>query len=618
MEFNRPANLKLTGNLNDNFKIFKQEVEVYFMATETNSKSQEVQVARLLNLLGPDGLKLYNTFKIDVVTVDNIFKSLEEYCVPRKNEVMEHYKYFTRRQAEGEPFDKFYADLRELIKSCSFGESEEALLRTQIVLGISDKDLQSKLLREDLPLLKVIKYCQVVEQAEVNCRLVQKENLSVDQIGKSKNWRFKSKEASKTNHQQYAIKKNEKEKYSESYQDKSNSAGYKDQGVGKFNQKLFNCYKCGNQHAINKCPAFGKNCKLCGKLNHFAVKCKFKEKNNYQVNEVHKNDENEVTYLSLNTVETEKCKNWTDIVNINNIKMVIKLDTGAQLNVMPLNEFNKLNAKLEKSTVIIKAFGGFQIKSLGKIKVSVSNNRNKIITYFEVVEYDELPILGLNDCIKLSYNMNEINAIAKDENEKDVFVKENIDIFTGLGKFPEKINIKLKNNAVPISVPPRRVPYKIINNLKEALDIMYKQKVIVKCNKPSEWQSPIIIVEKPDKSLRICLDPREINKSIVREMYQIPTLEQIKLNLSNKNIFTVLDLKDGFYHCELDDESQQLCCFSTPFGCYKFLRLPFGLSAAPEKFQQITTKYFGNIENVNVYFDDILIAGETIEEHDRA
>jgi len=69
MEFNRPANLKHTGNLNDNFKIFKREIEVYFMATETNTKSQDVQVARLLNLLGPDGLKLYNTFKIDVVNL---------------------------------------------------------------------------------------------------------------------------------------------------------------------------------------------------------------------------------------------------------------------------------------------------------------------------------------------------------------------------------------------------------------------------------------------------------------------------------------------------------------------------------------------------------------------
>lgn len=58
MDFNRPTPLKLTGNLNDNFKIFKQEVEVYFLATETHEKPKEVQVARLLNLLGTEGLKL--------------------------------------------------------------------------------------------------------------------------------------------------------------------------------------------------------------------------------------------------------------------------------------------------------------------------------------------------------------------------------------------------------------------------------------------------------------------------------------------------------------------------------------------------------------------------------
>jgi hypothetical protein len=85
MDFNRPANLKLTGNLNDNFKLFKQEVEVYFVATETNTKGKDVQVARLLNLLGTDALKLYNSFKINEVTVENIFKHFEEYCVPRKN-----------------------------------------------------------------------------------------------------------------------------------------------------------------------------------------------------------------------------------------------------------------------------------------------------------------------------------------------------------------------------------------------------------------------------------------------------------------------------------------------------------------------------------------------------
>lgn len=56
---------------------------------------------------------------------------------------------------------------------------------------------------------------------------------------------------------------------------------------------------------------------------------------------------------------------------------------------------------------------------------------------------------------------------------------------------------------------------------------MCKLKVIEKCSEPSEWQSPRIIIKKPDKSLRVCLDLRELNKNIVREMYQIPTIEEI-------------------------------------------------------------------------------------------
>jgi len=80
---------------------------------------------------------------------------------------------------------------------------------------------------------------------------------------------------------------------------------------------------------------------------------------------------------------------------------------------LPVKLFNKLNKNLEKSTVIIKAFVGYQIKSLGKVKVTVKNTNNLIETYFEVVDYEELPILGLNDCIKLKYTMNEVNEINK-------------------------------------------------------------------------------------------------------------------------------------------------------------------------------------------------------------
>ncbi|CAI6357006.1 unnamed protein product [Macrosiphum euphorbiae] len=145
-----------------------------------------------------------------------------------------------------------------------------------------------------------------------------------------------------------------------------------------------------------------------------------------------------------------------------------------------------------------------------------------------------------------------------------------------------------------------------------------EKKIIEKSEEPSEWQNNLVLIEKPDKSLRMCLDPKDLNKCIIRERVEIPTLEEVRNKLMNKSFFTIVDLKDGFYQCELKAESKQYCAFSTPFGTYQFNRLPFGIACAPELFQQLTNKYFGNINNVCVYIDDILISGATKEEHDEA
>lgn len=85
-------------------------------------------------------------------------------------------------------------------------------------------------------------------------------------------------------------------------------------------------------------------------------------------------------------------------------------------------------------------------------------------------------------------------------------------------------------------------------------------------------------------------------------------MPELTEKLANKSYFTVLDLKDVFWHVKLDDKSNKLCTFSTPFGCYKFHRLPFGLNMAPEYFQKINFENFGDIVGVTVYFNDLLIA----------
>lgn len=130
-------------------------------------------MARLLNLLGQDGLKLYNTIASKKYeTVVSILKALEEYCIPKANEIMEHFNFFNGRQSENEQFDVWYTDLKKLIKGCNFGDAEEKILRTQIVLGIYDKETQERLLRDDVVLPKVVIYCRAVERAENNRRVL--------------------------------------------------------------------------------------------------------------------------------------------------------------------------------------------------------------------------------------------------------------------------------------------------------------------------------------------------------------------------------------------------------------------------------------------------------------
>jgi hypothetical protein len=77
--------------------------------------------------------------------------------------------------------------------------------------------------------------------------------------------------------------------------------------------------------------------------------------------------------------------------------------------------------------------------------------------------------------------------------------------------------------------------------------------------------------------VRLCLDPRDLNKNIKREHYYSKTIDEVLPLLHGKKYFSLVDTKKGYWHVELDDESSHLCTFNTPFGRYRFKRLPFGI-----------------------------------------
>lgn len=193
-------------------------------------------------------------------------------------------------------------------------------------------------------------------------------------------------------------------------------------------------------------------------------------------------------------------------------------------------------------------------------------------------------------------------------------------MFKGLGCFQNEYEILLKDNANPIAHAPRRVPYAIANKLKIKLEELEQNKIIEKANEYSEWVNFLVTVEKKDKnkSLRLCIDPAELNKNILNEHSLMPTFDEIASKLHDMKYFTVLDLKDGFWQVKLTKESQKLCTFATPFGNYRFLRMPFGIKTASNVFQRMNTQNFGDIQNTLLYIDDILVMGKTKKEHDLA
>ena len=149
---------------------------------------------------------------------------------------------------------------------------------------------------------------------------------------------------------------------------------------------------------------------------------------------------------------------------------------------------------------------------------------------------------------------------------------------------------------MPVQHISRRIPVAIRNEAK--LADLEKRGIIKNEATPTEWISNMVVA-KPGK-IRICLDPQELNKIIQRPKYQMPTLEELLLKLCKANVFSTLDAKDGFYQISPDEASSKLTTFWTSFGRYRYLKMPFGISLAPDEFESNLQEKLADIVGAEV------------------
>ena len=152
------------------------------------------------------------------------------------------------------------------------------------------------------------------------------------------------------------------------------------------------------------------------------------------------------------------------------------------------------------------------------------------------------------------------------------------------------------------------MPVALRDRVKAKLDELERKGIVEKVAIPTDWISSMVVVTTPNK-IRICLDPKDLKTAVIRPKYQLPTLDELLPKLSRAKVFSTFDAKDGFYQFGLDENSSLKTTFWTPFGHYKYRRLPFGINLAPEEFYCKLHEKLDGLPGVAVIRDDILVMG---------
>ena len=200
---------------------------------------------------------------------------------------------------------------------------------------------------------------------------------------------------------------------------------------------------------------------------------------------------------------------------------------------------------------------------------------------------------------------------------KDYILKEFSDIFKGVGTLPGgPYHIRLKDDYKPVQHPPRSVPIAMQPAYKAELERLTKEGIITEVHEHTEWINSIVPVMKPDGSLRLCLNPKALNKAIERNQWYSRMIDDILPELANSKYKTLKDATSGYWHVLLDLASSPMTTFNTPWGKFRWLCLPFGLKIASDVFQERLDRVLRLLEGVHGITDDILTHGTTEIEHD--
>lgn len=547
-------------------------------------KTNEEKCNLLLYCMGEESLDILHQVGKEE-NYDEIIKKFNNYFNPRKNLIFERAQFNRRHQVDGESSEDYIKNVFKLSQNCEFEKiTKNEIIRDKLVVGIQDKNLSEKLqMKNDLTLEEAIQCIRENEIQKSQTNELYKEHVRTD--------------------------------------------------INVIAKTANNCTYCGlKYHNRNLCPARISECYKCSNKGHYARMCKKMinprlekakvravEKENTP-KEFIEDTGNEGNYFLWSMEGEEPDGAWICNIMIKDFNRSCQflVDSGADIICIPFSVVpEKFLSKIKKSDVVVRTADGRKLDISGYVMITLIYRSISYHTKAYIVKAIKRPILSrkASQSLKiLTVNLNMLNSNKKIS--KVNIYKEFPLLLQELGQLKDVISIKLKPDAKPfVQSTPRIVPIALLDKLKNELQRLQELDIIEPIEQVTEWVSPIVVVQKGENEIRLCCDYTQLNKSVMRPYFPIPKVEYTLAKVKGAKYFSKIDITKSFHQLVLDKESQLLTTFISPFGRFKYKRLPFGLNCSTEYF---ISKFSKLLEGLNVIFhvDDVLIYNNTIEGHD--
>lgn len=568
---------------------WKRGLEIYLLALSITDP-----VKKRATLLHVGGLSLqdvyYNipgahvepTESIDVY--ETAIKKLDDFFLPKQSKIYERHVFRLIKQEENERFEAFLLRLRTQAEKCKFADKEESLV-DQITEKCRSSDLKKKILGigDEVTLEKIVSLANSLEVVGRQLEVLEgKSNGNKDRTELNKLFTFKKPQ----------IRNSQKTK----------------------------CGRCGsNTHHSNhkSCPASSKKCLKCGFFGHYQEYCRTTLKRRLmgtnsnipakKPKESAQSKKDEVDYIfHIDEDSTVNCQ-------VGGVVIKMLIDSGSKCNVIDDKTWRYL--KEHKAVVInqnknpdkvLYSYGSKEpLKIIGSFDAIICVNGKEITAIFYVIKNGTRNLLGKNTAMELGVLQIglQINSVENDAT---------------FPKFKDvAIQIPIDRTIKPVIQPYRRIPIPLEKKVDAKLEELRKADIIEEVHGPSPWVSPMVPVLKENGEVRICLDMRRANEAIVRENHPLPTMDQLLPHFRHAKLFSKLDINNAFHQVELDADCRYITTFSTSKGLFRYKRLLFGISCAPEMFQKIIEKMLLGCEGTANFIDDIIVYGTTEQEHDQ-